>query len=121
MERILPVGSVVEIQGKKVMLLGAALKEQDGRLVNGYYAVRYPRGFVTVESLGFAPTDAIERVCARGYEDPVGRKYIDGVTRIYGELEGKSPKEAEKMMKEAGEILAEETDKLRQQRENREV
>lgn len=121
MERILPVGSVVELQGKKIMLLGAALQERDGRLVSGYYAVRYPRGFVTLESLGFVAAEEIENVCARGYEDAVGARYIEGVTGLYGELEGKSPREAEELMADAGQAIQKETERLRREREKREA
>ena len=38
MERILPIGTVVEARGLKLLLLGAILMEQDGTMAPGYYA-----------------------------------------------------------------------------------
>ncbi len=116
MEQILPVGSVVGVQEKKLMLLGAALKELEGALVLSYYAVPYPRGFVTVDSLGFISARAIDTVYARGYEDPVGTRYLEGITELYRELEGKKMQEAEQILAQAGQWFGGETEKLRREK-----
>lgn len=103
MERILPIGTVVEARGLKLLLLGAILMEQDGTMAPGYYAVKYPRGFAGEESLGQLAAAEITKVWAEGYEDPVAKGYNTGLFGLYRAAAGKTPEEAKEFLDKAGE------------------
>ena len=103
MDRILPIGTVVEARGLKLILLGAILLEQDGKMVTGYHAVKYPRGFAGSESLGQLAASEITKVWAKGYEDAIAERYNLGLSGLYRAAEGKTPQEADELLKAVGE------------------
>ena len=98
MERILPIGSVVEAHDVKLCLLGARMVEKDGHLALAYVAVKYPRGFAGKESLGVVMAADIKKVLWEGAEGRTGKKFNDGLLAAYQPLEGKTPEEAKGLL-----------------------
>lgn len=119
MDRILPIGTVVEARGLKLILLGAILLEQDGKMVTGYHAVKYPRGFAGSESLGQLAASEITKVWAKGYEDAIGERYNLGLGGLYHAAEGKTPEEADEMLKAANEEWLKQQEKRQQSAQGR--
>ena len=98
MERMLPIGSVVEAHNVKLCLLGARMVEKDGRMALAYVAVKYPRGFAGKESLGVVLASDIKQVLFEGNEGKTGKKFNDGLFQTYQTMEGKTPEEAKLLM-----------------------
>ena len=72
MKDLLPIGSVVTIQGatKKLMIIGILQKQQDtGRLFD-YLAVPYPEGFVSAKRNLLFNHEIINDVVFTGYSNP---------------------------------------------------
>lgn len=101
MNQILPIGSVVEAHDARLCLLGARMMEWEGKMTLAYYAVRHPRGYAGPESLGAVPAKDIERVLFTGKCGASGRQFIEGLTQLYGEMEGKSQAEAMELLNSA--------------------
>ena len=101
MDRILPIGTVVEARGLQLLLLGAILMEQDGRMAPAYHAVKYPMGFAGQESLGQLGATEITRVLAEGHEDETARRYNKGLAILYDKVTGLPPGEAQAVLDRA--------------------
>lgn len=98
MERIYPIGSVVEAHNSKLCLLGARMVEREGHLALAYVAVKYPRGFSGKESLGVVLAAEIDKVLFEGNEGRIGKKFNDGLLEVYRTMEGKTPEEAKALL-----------------------
>lgn len=114
MERILPIGTVVEARGFQLILLGAVLMERDGKMVLAYHAVKYPRGFAGEESLGQLAASEITKILAEGYEDEIARRYNVGLAGLFGSVSGMTPGEAQAALDRAYEEWHAEMERLAQ-------
>lgn len=101
MERILPIGTVVEARGLQLILLGAILMEQDGKMAVAYHAVQYPRGFAGGESLGQLAASEVTKIVAEGYEDKIARRYNESLAGLYAAVAGLTPERASAVLDEA--------------------
>ena len=93
MLQILPIGSVVKVQNYKLCLLGARMVEWEGKYVLAYSAVKHPRGFAGEDSMGLIPASAVEDVLFRGYEEQNGKKYREGLERLFSSMNERSKEE----------------------------
>lgn len=78
--QVLPIGSVVQAKKEKLLITGYQLLEQKEELRLGYFAVKYPRGFAGIESVGVLQEEEIEGVLAEGYRCEKERKYTKGLS-----------------------------------------
>lgn len=102
MKDLLPVGSVVTIQGtsKKMMIIGILQMQQDTGKLYDYLAVPYPEGFVSATRNLLFNHESINDVVFTGYTNPERDGFMKLMSLAY-----------EKAMadKQAKETLAEDT------------
>lgn len=89
-DRLLPVGSVVEIekQGKPLYMI-AGYYPVNETAAGEYAVIPYPNGIVRHEEIGMAGKDQISRVVWRGYTDEEGESILEeipGFMQATGEL-----------------------------------
>ncbi len=72
MKELLPMGSVVTIQGtsKKVMIIGILQMQQENSKLYDYLAVPYPEGFVSAKRNLLFNHESINDVIFTGYTNP---------------------------------------------------
>lgn len=72
MKDLLPIGSVVTIQGtsKKVMIIGILQMQQENSKLYDYLAVPYPEGFVSAKRNLLFNHESINDVIFTGYTNP---------------------------------------------------
>ena len=82
MKDLLPVGSVVTIQGtsKKMMIIGILQMQQDTGKLYDYLAVPYPEGFVSATRNLLFNHESINDVVFTGYTNPER----DGFMKLMG-------------------------------------
>jgi len=71
MKELLPVGSVVLLQGgeKRLMIIGVVQTNPDDDIEYDYLSCLYPEGFVGPEHNYLFNHEDIERIVAEGYKD----------------------------------------------------
>lgn len=74
-EKLLNIGSVVDLGGKTLCVIGYTSNETKDGKKPGYVLVPYPFGFVSFEKLLFMPQDASCKVLFEGYTDETGELY----------------------------------------------
>lgn len=74
--KLLPIGSIIELKGHKMCIVGYTSVTKDGQTQCGYYAVPYPVGFVNARATLFVPTDAVTRVLQEGYQTQGSQKLL---------------------------------------------
>ena len=100
MAQILPIGSVVEAGDVRLCLLGARMLEKEGCMTLAYCAVRHPRGYAGLESLGIVYAQDITRILFTGKVGSSGRQFLDGLTTIYRQMEGRTAAQAQALFDE---------------------
>lgn len=102
MKDLLPVGSVVTIQGtsKKMMIIGILQMQQDTDKLYDYLAVPYPEGFVSAKRNLLFNHESINDVVFTGYTNPERDGFLKMMSLAY-----------EKVMddKQVKEVLTEDT------------
>lgn len=86
MERILPIGSVVLLQGaiKKLMIMGIKQKKADEpEQEYDYIGVPYPEGFLRSDMTYLFNQEDINDVVFYGYENPEWQHLIELVEEAY--------------------------------------
>lgn len=66
---LLPIGSILEVTGKKAVVLGYSFDDRNDSFTASYIICGYPMGFVTTEQLGLVPIDAEMDVVFEGFRD----------------------------------------------------
>ena len=88
-EDLLPIGTVVLLQGAKtkLMITGRILSDEKLEQIYDYVGVIYPVGATGEENQYFFNRDAIERVYFIGYQDEDEIRFKNEVLATLGELE----------------------------------
>ena len=86
---LLPIGSVVLLQGgkKKVMIIGIKQLNMENQEEYDYLAVLYPEGFIADMSMFFFNHDAIEDVYHMGYRNQEHDIFRDQLDELYEKKE----------------------------------
>lgn len=107
MKELLIIGSVVEVNDSKLIIIGSRMMEYEGVMKLHYCVVPYPRGFTTVANVGIIPADAITNVICKGYMSEGGEKYLRGKTLLSQYIDGDSSEDAECKMQTMSEEIKE--------------
>jgi len=86
---LLSIGTILEINGKKLCIMGYTGTEQ-GRF--GYCAVPYPIGYINLDKSAFISLDQPVTVLAPGYETEDSRKLLTVLSNFF-QLAQKVPPE----------------------------
>ena len=97
MMKLLPIGTVVERKGRKLLLIGYGAAAGKECTSGGYYAVVYPIGFISMEKLLFLPADCEFSVISRGMTDETSEKLLV----LMGETLNAAEKEPAELVREA--------------------
>ena len=84
--KVLPIGSVIQRNGKKAMITGYHQVEKNGYYEYEYLLAAYPYGCMKKESLGTYPIKAETEILFTGYVNERGAKYIDILDRLTDNL-----------------------------------
>lgn len=79
MEKILPVGSVVKVEGleAKQVVIGLLLENTGDANVYDYLGAVYPVGYFPNENVSFFNHDSIIEVLHQGYDEPEHSEYVE--------------------------------------------
>ena len=94
-EQLLPIGSVVLLQGgeKRLMTFGVVQEDPETHEVYDYAGIVYPEGNVGIDSAFLFNHDEIEEVFFVGYNDIERQEFIAQLTKIITEGEDELPDE----------------------------
>lgn len=76
MKDILPIGTVIGIENRLLMIIGYDAQKVDETVIHYYGVVPYPLGFMDKESLLLFPMDRDFEVVKKGYDSDQFQKYI---------------------------------------------
>ncbi|MBQ4528368.1 MAG: DUF4176 domain-containing protein [Clostridia bacterium] len=82
MSEYLPVGSIINVNDTKLMIIGYELVDKDDKFVDGYTVVKYPMGYMKNESLFFVSVDAEFSVEWQGYSYDDGNEWLEANKRF---------------------------------------
>ena len=84
LEYLLPIGTVVRLEGgkKKLMIFGVKQTREDTDETYDYLGVLYPEGNVGAEYQILFNHDQIEEIYFRGYETDERNKFIERLEQI---------------------------------------
>lgn len=88
MNEILPIGSVVLLEGgrKKLVIMGIfPFDEESPDKIYDYMAVPYPEGYMGNESMVLFRHGDIQKVIFRGYEEEERRIMLEALGNLYEE------------------------------------
>lgn len=79
MEKILPVGTVVNVEGleAKQIIIGLLLENSNDGKVYDYLGAVYPIGYFPNENISFFDNDSILEVLHEGYHGPDHDEYVE--------------------------------------------
>ena len=86
MESVQPLGSVLQVDGRRYVVVGHRLVRDGDGVATGYLTVPYPLGFVGAESLQVLPASAVEAVVASAPDATDGAPVlpVGSVVRLQG-------------------------------------
>ena len=106
--KLLAIGSVIDLGGKTLSVIGYTVGETKDGKKPGYVLVPYPFGFVSFDKFLFMPADASATVLFEGYTDKEGEAYNGLLASMLPDLAGADP-----------EKLRELTEKIRAAKEDK--
>lgn len=74
--KLLPIGSVLQVKGKKAIILGYRFDDENNKFTTSYVICGYPLGFLTMEQLGLVSVDADMEVVFEGYRNELFYSFI---------------------------------------------
>lgn len=77
--KALPIGSVVRGRDFKLLIIGYMMANVEDKVVTGYKAVKYPRGFAGMESLGILMLDEVQEVLFEGYRTDRETEFTEAI------------------------------------------
>jgi hypothetical protein len=97
MEELLPIGSIVLLNGgeKRLMIIGVLQVNPDDNEEYDYLACLYPEGFVGPEHIYLFNSEDIESVVAEGFTDDEHYEFRDSLLEVIYSVEAEGAEEAE--------------------------
>lgn len=74
---LFPIGTVVEVNDKKLCIVGYTSMQKEDEVQCGYYAVSYPIGYINVERMFFIPASLSMRVIKLGFQTEASEKVLE--------------------------------------------
>lgn len=81
--KLLPIGSVLQVKGKKSLILGYQFDDENNKFVTSYIICGYPFGFITCDELGIVPVDADIEVIFEGYRNEFFYSFIKNKQELH--------------------------------------
>ncbi len=103
---LLPIGSIIQKEDSKVMIVGYQQISEDNHIVNCYCVVPFPFGFSQLSDVFIIRKEAADQVVFKGYEDnALYQSYIEDKQLLFDSSEGM---EVDKVQKAIDAIMREE-------------
>ena len=107
MEKLLPIGTAVEINNNKCIIVGYDDVEENDVYVHSYVVIPYPLGYVDEDSFRYVPVDAEMNELKKGYETEVFDIYEQTRRSLFDSTTGLTVSEWTKIKEETVELLEE--------------
>lgn len=78
----LPVGSIVELSGLRLCVVGYASKEDEKNSDKGYFVVPFPLGFLSLKEIKYISIKDIDNVVFKGYSTQNSEDYISCANKV---------------------------------------
>lgn len=75
--KLLPLGTVIEINNCKACVIGYTSIEKESKTVCGYFVVSYPVGFTNIDKVVFIPCSSEFTVLVEGYKTLPSERVLD--------------------------------------------
>lgn len=75
-DALIPIGSVVRLEGQDWLAVILGFFPNDGNLVSDYLAAPYPTGLLSEDNVAFVNADAIAEVVSHGFLDEQGEEVL---------------------------------------------
>lgn len=102
--KVLPIGSVIQVENTKGLIVSHFKKAQNEKVVYYYLVVPYPKGFVGEEKMIAVPFDAKKEVLFEGYMSEHGQTYtkqLETISTLASKTDLKTMQLFERVMAEA--------------------
>lgn len=91
--RLLPIGSIIEINSVKLIILGTEYIDMEQKFGFNYLVSLYPVGITNENSIFSVSVDSNYYLIHKGYEDNTGKDYLNEHEGLYSEMKEISPSE----------------------------
>ena len=79
--KVLPIGSVVKVNGQELVILGYPRGQKDGHYKYAYVGLHYLKGYEDKNSFQFFELEDGEEVLFQGYLSEQGKEHTERITR----------------------------------------
>ncbi len=99
MNKLLPIGSIVEYESEKLAIIGYTEVHTDNGYVTGYLIVPYPLGFMDKESIKLLPYDKVSGVVSEGYKNDSCEKALNTMEELHEFISNNTKDDVEALLK----------------------
>lgn len=100
---LLPIGSIIEKKGIRLVIFGYGFSEKD-KIIPCYYVSLYPMGFVNSKSIALLPMNSEFTIVKEGYKDESFERYAEVKVRQCTVLDGIGESDIEKIYQKILEV-----------------
>ncbi|MCI5700943.1 MAG: DUF4176 domain-containing protein [Lachnospiraceae bacterium] len=104
--KVLSIGSVVKAKGKKMLILGYKVFDENDKMLVGYYVTAFPRGYAGIESLGVILLEDVEEILAEGYVTSEEEQYAESLKAFAEQTQNVKASEVNRMFAKMAETFA---------------